>query len=333
MTWEKPIAKAYARCQIDVDRFDPVIDNKARFDHTCTLIDPLVILDYRGATVQRIRDNIYIETGFIGCNPGFVTTSGGVVMIDTPQKPSEASAWKKEIQKHGQVRYIINTDHHRDHALGNTYFNGDIIMHEGTMKRLHGIDDSDQDIPSHTINEDSKRWIAMLEPQSTSLIAKYVLKKPTLTYRDRMTIYSGCEVFELIHVTSHTRDETIVYMPGKKVLFTGDTVCTNGIPGLGESYLKDWIEALGFIEGLDFDILVPGHGKIGDKGSIEHFRNELNLLVEKVRARIDKGLSRDKIVEQITYVDHVHKKYPPAFSKHFQNFMKKSIKRLYDELV
>ena len=34
--------------------------------------------------MQRISENVYAETGFRGCNPGFVVTSEGVVMIDTP---------------------------------------------------------------------------------------------------------------------------------------------------------------------------------------------------------------------------------------------------------
>jgi cyclase len=106
--------------------------------------------------MQRLKDNIYIETGFIGCNPGFVSTSEGVVMIDTPQKPSEAFEWRKEIQKHGQVRYIINTDHHRDHALGNTYFDGDIVMHEGTMEKLHGTDNPDQNKHDRDLNDQCK---------------------------------------------------------------------------------------------------------------------------------------------------------------------------------
>jgi len=148
-----------------------------------------------------------------------------------------------------------------------------------------------------------------------------------------MTLYVGDEVFQLMHVTSHTKDETIVYMPGKKILFTGDTVCTNGIPGLGESYLKDWVEAFEFIESLDFDILVPGHGEPGDKRSVEHFKGELNLLADRVRERIDTGLGRDEIVEQIKYEDHVHSRYPDVFSGYFDSFMKKSIGRLYDELV
>jgi hypothetical protein len=62
-------------------------------------------------------------------------------------------------------------------------------------------------------------------------------------------------------------------------------------------------------------------------------KNELDLLAGRVKEQIDKGLDRYEIVEQTTYVDHVHSRYPEAFSEHFENLMKKSIGRLYDELV
>ena len=87
--------------------------------------------------MEKIKDNIYVETEYLGCNPSFVVTSNGVVMIDAPgQKPFEALEWKKEIAKHGDIVYIINTDHHIDHSVGNYFFSGDIIVHEGTMKKL-----------------------------------------------------------------------------------------------------------------------------------------------------------------------------------------------------
>ena len=74
--------------------------------------------------MEKIKENIFVETEFLGCNPSFVVTKEGVVMIDTPQRPDEAFRWRKEIQKYGEISYIINTDHHHDHAIGNFYFPG-----------------------------------------------------------------------------------------------------------------------------------------------------------------------------------------------------------------
>jgi len=49
--------------------------------------------------MKKITNNIYVETGFRGCNPGFVVTKEGVVMIDAPQIPTDALKWRDEIAK------------------------------------------------------------------------------------------------------------------------------------------------------------------------------------------------------------------------------------------
>ena len=60
--------------------------------------------------MQKITDNVYVETEYRGCNPGFVVTKEGVVMINTPMIPTDATRWCDEIAKYGPVRYLINTD-------------------------------------------------------------------------------------------------------------------------------------------------------------------------------------------------------------------------------
>ena len=67
--------------------------------------------------MEQITSNVYVENGVRGCNHGFVTTSDGIVLIDTPQKPSDALRLKAEIERHGPIRYIINTEPHGDHWL------------------------------------------------------------------------------------------------------------------------------------------------------------------------------------------------------------------------
>lgn len=273
--------------------------------------------------METIKGNIFVETEFVGCNPGFVVTAGGIVIIDTPQKPDEAFRWRTEIQKCGDILYLINTDHHMDHALGNYYFSGDLVMHEGTMRKIGSPDRI----------EKCKDWLRWMDPQSASVSDHYYIKRPKFTFTDRMRIYLGDDVFELIHVTSHTEDETLVYIPSKKVLFTGDTVCTNGIPSLYQSYPLEWLEVLKMIESLDFDVLVPGHGKIGDKDSVRQFEGKLRSLIYGTKERIDKGIGKEEIIREMRYEDVVHSKYPPAFSEYFDFHMKENIERLYDYLI
>jgi len=71
--------------------------------------------------MQRISDSVFVETGFRGCNVGFVVTKEGVVVIDTPMVPREAIKWREEIARHGPIRYVINTEPHGDHFTGNFF--------------------------------------------------------------------------------------------------------------------------------------------------------------------------------------------------------------------
>ena len=46
--------------------------------------------------MERVTDNVYAETKIRGCDPGYVVTSGGVVVIDTPQLPTHAVKMREE---------------------------------------------------------------------------------------------------------------------------------------------------------------------------------------------------------------------------------------------
>ena len=40
--------------------------------------------------MQQVTENVFADTTIRGCNPSFVVTSDGVVVIDTPQLPTKA---------------------------------------------------------------------------------------------------------------------------------------------------------------------------------------------------------------------------------------------------
>ena len=51
--------------------------------------------------MRQVSKNAFAECYFWGCNPSFVATSDGVVMIDTPQQPIDAMRWKDTMLAHG----------------------------------------------------------------------------------------------------------------------------------------------------------------------------------------------------------------------------------------
>jgi cyclase len=74
--------------------------------------------------MRRVSRQAYTEIYFWGCNPSFIATDDGVVLIDTPQQPKDAVVWREAALEHGPLRYLINTEPHPDHISGNAYFPG-----------------------------------------------------------------------------------------------------------------------------------------------------------------------------------------------------------------
>src|SRR5690606_10350745 len=127
------------------------------------------------------------EIYFWGCNPGFVTTSDGVFMIDTPQEPIDAVRWRERITEFGPPRYLVNTEPHIDHINGNAYFPGvEVLGHEGLQQRYN---DSIEMMRS----EERFETLKEADPDSVWLFdhPMYPPNPPTRTFTDELTITLG----------------------------------------------------------------------------------------------------------------------------------------------
>ncbi len=271
--------------------------------------------------METIGGNIFVETEYLGCNPSFVVTGEGVVMVDAPgMNLSQTMEWREKIAARGQVSFLINTDHHSDHLFGDFFFGGQVIMNEGTWKRT--LDPQ--------LLKDQLDFIHCLNPSAAELLTGYHFPIPRFTFSDKMTLHLGKEIFELTHIHGHTPDETLVYMPERKILFAGDNVCTMGIPNLAESWPREWLRALADLETWDIDVLVPGHGPVGDKESVKTFHRDFRVLNERVQEMIARGLTRGEVGERPGYEDRVHQRYPSHVAERFRHKRRLSMERLYD---
>ena len=88
--------------------------------------------------MEPVTGNVFTTTKLRGCNPSFVTTSDGVVVVDTPQLPTKAVAMRAEAESRGPIRFLVNTEHHVDHIFGNYFFRGagTVVNHLGLYERF-----------------------------------------------------------------------------------------------------------------------------------------------------------------------------------------------------
>src|ERR671914_1313531 len=116
--------------------------------------------------MQQVTKSVNTTTRLRGCNPSFVVTTDGVVVIDTPQLPTKAVAMRNEAARHGEIRYVINTEHHVDHIFGNYFFKG-----AGTVIHHKGVADNFM-VPTPLLDpfDYAAEAIPMSDPQGASIL-------------------------------------------------------------------------------------------------------------------------------------------------------------------
>ena len=65
-------------------------------------------------------------------------------------------------------------------------------------------------------------------------------------------------------------------------------------------------ETLDYISSLDFEILVPGHGEVGTKRTVQTFRDQAQALVRQVQEAIRAGVPREEAATRIRFEDRIH---------------------------
>jgi cyclase len=265
-----------------------------------------------------------------GSHTGYVATSEGVVMIDTPMLPTDAVQLRDEIAAMGEVRYIANTHHHYDHIAGNYFFSGTVIGHDGLKEMYSAPIVKFIAYPltekGDTLEEFIRLRLEERDPEGIPLLKQYRLRPPTITFNDRLTLHLGKHTFEVIHLPGHTANHIGVYVPEEKVFFAGDNF-TNGVqPSLAQCEPREWVESLKKILALDVDVIVAGHGEpSGNKEDVRKFLAFLQKCIDSVQDAIKLGLSKEDTIKNVSFAElyAIHR----GDAQHRMN-----VSRLYEKL-
>ncbi len=248
--------------------------------------------------MEKVVNGIFAETGIYGCNPGFIVTPEGVVMVDTPQKPSDWLYWKEAISVHGPVRWLINTEYHWDHTMGNPYFGGIVVAHDATYRDFFQV----SSIWGFGI-EGAQSWIKHSDPEGVSIADNYVPRPPQVTFSRDMTIHIGGMQIQLLHTPGHTDGQAVVYIPERGVLFATDNLFVEFLPWFHDSNPFDWLASLSRLKAMDYDRIVPGHGPICGKEEVGHMEEKICGVLSRVRQAIDRGLSEEEAAATVKFLD------------------------------
>jgi glyoxylase-like metal-dependent hydrolase (beta-lactamase superfamily II) len=230
----------------------------------------------------------------------FLITSEGVIVTDPIN--AEAAGWLKgEITKrfNQPIKYLIYSHDHRDHVAGGEVFadTAIVIAHENTKAAIIG------------------------EKRPTAI--------PQITFSDTMTVELGGKTVELTYVgRNHSNNSVVMRFPAERALFAVDFIPVNGVAfrNLPDAYIPDWMESLKHVETMDFDILVPGHGSLGNKADVRAFRGYMEDLYAAVLEQARAGKSLEEMQQSIRL-----DKYKEWFR--YEEFLLLNIEGMYSRII
>ena len=251
--------------------------------------------------MERVTSKVYAETKTRGCNPAFVITKKGIVFIDTPQWISTILSMKEEAEKHGKIKYLINTEGHIDHIFGNHWFaDVDIIGHEKLDELFWTVAG---DVPCYEYSVD------VLERQDKDFLhlmpskEDYIVAKPNIKIGDKLVLKMDDVSFEIYHTPGHSTSQLAVLVPEEGVLFTGDTIFSGCQTWLHSAEVGPLLKTLDFIETLNYEKIVPGHGPVVGKEYIKEQRAFIYEWISAVAKGMQNGWTLKECQEKINFAD------------------------------
>jgi cyclase len=246
--------------------------------------------------IERVKDNLYVIRGpFNRCAPngcggaygddgllheaGDVAvriTSEGLILVDDKYQENVADVLENVKSVSAlPVKYLLNTHHHTDHAGGDATFinTTEIIAHRNVREN----------------------FLRNKQPGA-----------PRVTFNDQASVFlGGVEVRAYYFGRAHTNGDAVIHFPDLRVIHTGDVI-TEGIPVMdynnGASAVE-WVKVLDEILKLDFDTVIPGHGKLLTKEHIRSDRQKLVTMNQRMAELARKGVPLEQVFDQLKLAD------------------------------
>lgn len=278
-------------------------------------------------TLQQITSRVHVEVAHLGSNNSIIVGDDGLILVDSPHRPTDAIRWNETVSKFGETRFVVNTDHHPDHTIGNFWQGGEVVSHRGTRERL---------LVEPPTDEYLRDLFARIDPEAVPWVDDYTVRVPNVVFSEGLDLHVGGASVELTFRPGHTANSLLAWCPGEAVIFTGDIVCEAGLPSFQDSRLVNWFDAIDAVAEYDFEYLVPGHGEVADRAVVDRYRQLGREVIAEVAAAIAAGHSRDQACDEIRFEDNIHVDtddyvgYPDSLVEMFQ---RRSISRIYDDLI
>ena len=258
------------------------------------------------------------------CNVGIVDNGEETIVFDSFLSPDVAKELLEALMEMdlSPLKYVVNSHSHNDHIRGNQTFPNDIKIISTTRtrelieewepldiaeekkyapKRYSYYDSLYNSFSGDTLSREYQQ-ILMWRPYYETLLNSHLEIKTRLpdTYVDSIQNFDGPNRrIQLISKgAGHTESDLILYLPDDKIIFSGDLIFNKCHPYVPHGSISNWKNWLDYMNSLEVNTIMPGHGEIGAKKLIDDMKNYLlNLEISASNLR-----KYDQSIEKIGMV-------------------------------
>jgi cyclase len=230
-------------------------------------------------------------------NAGLIVDGERTLLVDTLfdlKLTGEMLAdMRRAVPAAAQIETVVNTHANGDHTFGNQLVSGArIIASERTVEEMA---EAPPELLATLVEQGPN--LGRLGEYVARIFGPFEFRGITLTpaeetFAGELALTVGGKDVRLLEVgPAHTRGDTLVHLPGDRVLYSGDILFHGGHPIAWAGPLSSWVVACERILAMDVDVIVPGHGPLADKSAVRELRDYLLYVEAEARERHGRGMS------------------------------------------
>ena len=189
-----------------------------------------VPLQKEGATVK-LSEHVYLIPDFkVGMVPnvGIIVGQKATLVVDPGMGLPNGQVVLREVQKvsKGSEIYIVNTHFHPEHSTGEVAF-------PPSTKVLRAA------AQQQDVEEMGMKWVATFasrSPEIAAILKDATFRKPAEIFEKEKVLDLGGVRVRIIRLgPGHTRGDTVAFVEGDGVLFSGDLAMKGPVPGVRDA--------------------------------------------------------------------------------------------------
>jgi cyclase len=234
-------------------------------------------------------------------NAGLVTGRGESLLVDTLydlRLTGEMLDGFAPLTRRAPIATVVNTHGNGDHWFGNQ-----LVAHAQVIAAQASLADM------RAVGPDQMRGLLAADGPagafSRAVFGTFDYSGiepvyPNRVFERRAELDVGGVAVELIDVgPAHTAGDTVVFVPGAGVVYTGDIVFAGSTPVVWHGPFAGWISACDLILSLDAGIIAPGHGPVTGKHEVRRTRDYLEFVYGQAAARFAAGMPPSRAARDI----------------------------------